>query len=194
MLAVRLISSASRKPHFGWSLPPALSLSSASRRHFRVSLARNYTTKLMKEKNSEHKQADHKTTHSHSHDSVNHSHSHDSESPSHSHDHSHDGGAHLFHSHSHAQPNELLGKGFTTNPAVRITWIGLLVNVAMAGSKAVGGVVFHSQALIADAIHSLSDMVADFLTLATVNVASKEGSVTRFPMGYGKIEAVGTFW
>lgn len=147
----------------------------------------------MKDKNLEHKQADNKTTHSHSHDSVNHSHSHDSESPSHSHDHSHDGGAHLFHSHSHAQPNELLGKGFTTNPAVRITWIGLLVNVAMAGSKAVGGVVFHSQALIADAIHSLSDMVADFLTLATVNVALKEGSVTRFPMGYGKIEAVGTF-
>lgn len=113
----------------------------------------------------------------------------------HSHDHAHSHDEHgLFHGHSHShQPNELLGKGFTTNPAVRITWIGLLVNVAMAGSKAVGGVVFHSQALIADAIHSLSDMVADFLTLATVNVASKEGTSTHFPLGYGKIEAVGAF-
>lgn len=128
------------------------------------------------------------TKHDHKHD---HDHSHKDES--HGHSHSEDGHSHgVFHSHSH-QPNELLGKGFTTNPAVRITWIGLLVNVAMAGSKAVGGVVFHSQALIADAIHSLSDMVADFLTLATVNVASKEGSVTNFPLGYGKIEAVGTF-
>ncbi|PVH23840.1 hypothetical protein CXQ85_004134 [Candidozyma haemuli] len=133
--------------------------------------------------------------HTHSHGSKpetaahEHGHGHEHEHE-HSHDHDHGG---VFHSHSHSQPNELLGKGFTTNPAVRITWIGLLVNVAMAGSKAVGGVVFHSQALIADAIHSLSDMVADFLTLATVNVASKEGTTTKFPMGYGKIEAVGTF-
>lgn len=75
---------------------------------------------------------------------------------------------------------------------MRITWIGLLVNVAMAGSKAVGGVVFHSQALFADAIHSLSDMVADFLTLATVNVALKKGT-EKYPLGYGKLESVGTF-
>lgn len=121
----------------------------------------------------------------HQHD---HQHSH---SEHNEHEHSHEGG--LFHSHSHLGPNELLGKGFTTNSAVRITWIGLLVNVAMAGTKAVGGVVFHSQSLIADAVHSLSDMFADFLTLATVNVASKEGSFNRFPLGYGKIESVGTF-
>ena len=121
-------------------------------------------------------------SHSHSHAQA-HSHSH---SDDHAHTHS------LLHSHSHG-PNELLSKGFTTNPAVRITWIGLLVNVGMAGTKAVGGVYFHSQALIADAIHSLSDMIADFLTLATVNVSLKEGSPTRFPLGYGKIESVGTF-
>lgn len=132
----------------------------------------------------------HSTSNGHSHDS--HSHSHNPHSHSHDpHSHTHEGG--LFHSHSHSQPNELLGKGFTTNPAVRITWIGLLVNVAMAGSKAVGGVIFHSQSLVADAIHSLSDMVADFLTLATVNVALKEGSFNKFPLGYGKIESVGTF-
>lgn len=118
-----------------------------------------------------------------------HSHSHSDHSHSHSdHGHSHS----LLHSHSHG-PNELLGKGFTTNPAVRITWIGLMVNVCMAGTKAVGGVYFHSQALMADAIHSLSDMVADFLTLATVNVALKKGTPTRFPLGYGKLESVGTF-
>lgn len=63
----------------------------------------------------------------------------------------------------------------------------------MAGAKGVGGVYFHSQALVADAIHSVSDTVADFLTLATVNVAKKEGTPTNFPLGYGKIESVGTF-
>lgn len=116
--------------------------------------------------------------------SLGHLHSHDSSS--HSHEHS------LFHSHTH-QHNDLLSKGFLTNPAVRITWIGLVVNVLMAGAKGLGGVVFHSQALVADAIHSVSDTVADFLTLATVNVANKEGTFARFPLGYGKIESVGTF-
>lgn len=121
-----------------------------------------------------------------------HSHSHDShakqEEAHHDHEHSHL----ILHSHSH-QHNELLGRGFLTNPAVRITWIGLLVNVTMAAAKAVGGVVFHSQALMADAIHSLSDMVADFLTLATVNVALKTGTFSKYPLGYGKLESVGTF-
>ncbi|KAJ8141016.1 hypothetical protein OY671_005801 [Metschnikowia pulcherrima] len=117
--------------------------------------------------------------------------SHQSESPEHSHSHDHTS---LFHSHSHThQHNDLLGKGFLTNPAVRITWIGLVVNVLMAGTKAVGGVYFHSQALIADAIHSVSDMIADFLTLATVNVASKEGTFAKYPIGYGKLESIGTF-
>lgn len=129
-----------------------------------------------------------KGKHSHSHEKHSqtheeHSHSHDEHS--HSHEHS------LFHTHTH-QHNELLSKGFLTNPAVRITWIGLLVNVVMAGAKGLGGVYFHSQALMADAIHSVSDTVADFLTLATVNVASKEGTFSKFPLGYGKIESVGT--
>lgn len=138
-------------------------------------------------------------THSHE-ASLEHSHSHEGhdqnlhDSHSHSHEHEHDHSHSLFsHSHSH-QHNELLTGGFWTNPAVRITWVGLAVNVAMAGTKAVGGVYFHSQALIADAIHSVSDMVADFLTLATVNVALREGSVDKFPLGYGKLESLGTLF
>lgn len=124
------------------------------------------------------------SSHSHSHDS--HTHTHDTHD-SHTHSHS------LFHSHSHSHgPNELLTLRSLSNPAVRITWIGLAVNVVMAASKGVGGVVFHSQALVADAIHSLLDLVADFLTLATVNVANKRGTVDRFPLGYGKIESMGT--
>lgn len=117
-------------------------------------------------------------------------------SKSETHTHSHEEHGSLFgHSHAHHQPNELLqtsAKSFLTNPAVRITWIGLLVNVAMAISKGIGGVYFHSQALVADAIHSVSDMFADFLTLATVNVAAKVGSPNKYPFGYGKIETVGS--
>lgn len=125
-------------------------------------------------------------THSHSdHDS----HSHDS----HSHEHSHSGMALLGHSHSHSQPNELLSSSLS-NPAVRITWIGLVTNIVLAASKGVGGIYFHSQSLIADALHSLSDLVADFLTLATVNVAAKIGTPDKFPLGYGKIESAGALF
>lgn len=126
--------------------------------------------------------------HSHSHPSPSHSHSHD-----HDHDHSH--GGLLSHTHSHgAGHNELLKTDvalFALNPAVRITWIGLLVNIGLAVSKGIGGIYFHSQALTADAIHLVLDMISDFLTLATVNVANKVGTATKYPLGYGKIETVG---
>ncbi|KAI5961218.1 MMT2 [Candida pseudojiufengensis] len=121
-----------------------------------------------------------------------HSHSHSEEA----HTHSHSGGSMLHHHHSMHEPNEFLAasaSSIKSNPAVRITWIGLLVNIGLAISKGIGGVVFHSQALIADAIHSVSDMLADFLTLATVNVAAKVGTPTKFPFGYGKIETIGSF-
>lgn len=116
--------------------------------------------------------------------------------PRHSHEHEHSHKEGLFgHTHSHHGPNELLSvssEAIKTNPAVRITWIGLLVNIALAASKGVGGYWFHSQSLIADSIHSLSDTVADILTLATVNVANKVGNPTKFPLGYGKLETLGS--
>lgn len=131
------------------------------------------------------------TDHNHEDLANEHDHSHSHEEHGHSHE-----GSMFGHSHSHSRPNELLqtsASSFMSNPAVRITWIGLFTNIAIAVSKGLGGVYFHSQALIADAIHSVSDMVADFLTLATVNVAHKIGTPTRFPLGYGKMESVGSF-
>lgn len=46
-------------------------------------------------------------------------------------------------------------------------------------------------ALTADAIHSLTDLVSDVLTLATVSWSLKPPS-ERFPTGYGKIESLGS--
>jgi cation diffusion facilitator family transporter len=73
---------------------------------------------------------------------------------------------------------------------VRITRIGLVANLAMAIGKFVGGYVFHSQALIADGYHALTDLVSDFLTLGTVAWSLKPPT-ERFPSGYGKIESIG---
>jgi len=120
--------------------------------------------------------------HSHS-NSHSHSHSH---SLADSHGHSHD------HSHTHSLTGELLSTGHFRSPAVRITLVGFLTNAGMAAVKFVGGVVFHSQSLIADSVHALSDLVSDVLTLATVSVAKRSPS-PEFPHGYGRIEAMGAF-
>lgn len=75
--------------------------------------------------------------------------------------------------------------------AIKITQVGMYVNLSMALSKGVLGVVSHSSALIADAVHSLSDLLSDFVTLWSVKV-SRLPPDPQHPYGYGKYEAVGS--
>ena len=105
---------------------------------------------------------------------------------------------HEHHGHTHARTEEsdtlmtglLDKKEIKKNAGVRITWIGLLVNVGLALGKFAGGIVFHSQALIADSVHALSDLISDFLTLFSVKLAKKPANQD-YPFGYGKVETVG---
>ncbi|KAF3484007.1 mitochondrial metal transporter [Arthroderma uncinatum] len=101
-----------------------------------------------------------------------------------SHGHSHG------HGHGHHHDTTYLTSKNKQDPGVRITRIGLLANLAMAIGKGVGGYVFHSQALVADAYHALTDLVSDFMTLGTVSWSNKPPS-SRFPLGYGKVETLG---
>ncbi|KAL4862303.1 cation efflux family-domain-containing protein [Aspergillus spectabilis] len=100
-----------------------------------------------------------------------------------------DHGGHGHHHHHH-HGNAYLTSTNKHDAGVRITRLGLVANLAMAIGKFVGGYVFHSQALIADAYHALTDLVSDFLTLGTVAWSLKPPS-ERFPNGYGKIESIG---
>lgn len=50
--------------------------------------------------------------------------------------------------------------------------------------------MFHSQALIADAFHALTDLVSDFMTLATISWSLRPPT-DRFPYGFGKVESLG---
>ncbi|QHS76517.1 Mmt2p [Saccharomyces paradoxus] len=98
------------------------------------------------------------------------------------------------HSHTHMHDNPLLSlnvQQIKKNPGVRITWIGLASNVGMAVGKFIGGITFHSQALLADSVHALSDLVSDFLTLFSVQYASRKPT-SEYPYGYGKVETVGS--
>ncbi|KAJ5100240.1 hypothetical protein N7456_006292 [Penicillium angulare] len=94
------------------------------------------------------------------------------------------------HGHHHHHDNVYLTSTNKNDAGVRITRLGLLANLAMAIGKFIGGYVFHSQALIADAYHALTDLVSDFLTLGTVAWSLKPPS-EQFPNGYGKVESIG---
>lgn len=60
-----------------------------------------------------------------------------------------------------------------TRKIYRVTFVGLVLNVALSLGKLIAGVVGHSGAMVADALHSMSDMISDFVVLAFARSAGK---------------------
>ena len=73
----------------------------------------------------------------------------------------------------------------------KVTLVGAVVNIVLAIAKIVFGLIGQSQSLIADGVHSLSDLVSDAMVL----VASKHGSKDAdedHPYGHARIETAVT--
>lgn len=73
----------------------------------------------------------------------------------------------------------------------RITWIGIGVNGILVVVKWTAGVFGGSQALIADAIHSLSDFLTDVVVLFGLAVGRK-GPDEQHHFGHARIETMST--
>ena len=73
----------------------------------------------------------------------------------------------------------------------RVTWYGMGVNVALAVVKLLCGIYGHSQALVADAVHSFSDCATDVMILIGVKFWSKPPDA-RHPHGHRRIETLVT--
>ncbi|KAF7897254.1 hypothetical protein EAF00_005482 [Botryotinia globosa] len=99
--------------------------------------------------------------------------------------------SHAGHSHHHHHDNTYLTSTNKNDAGVRITRIGLYSNLGMAFAKGVGGYMFNSQAMLADAWHSVTDLASDILTLATVSWSLKPPTEL-FPTGFGKVESLGS--
>lgn len=69
----------------------------------------------------------------------------------------------------------------------RITWVSVVVNVVLTAMQVVVGVWAHSVSLIADAMHTLSDIVADAFVLYA-NRKGAEAADAEHPYGHGRIE------
>ncbi|WVQ70502.1 hypothetical protein IAR50_000021 [Cryptococcus sp. DSM 104548] len=128
-----------------------------------------------------------KSQHTHKHDHA------DGEDCDHDHDHSHSG---IFHTHAHdhsegaEQLMEALTKG-QMDRGTKITLLGLGSNIALTVSKGLAGLWMNSASLLAEAGHSLSDLLGDFVTLATWRI-SRKPATDAFPWGYSKFETFGT--
>lgn len=73
----------------------------------------------------------------------------------------------------------------------RVTWTGSIVNFALLFFKFVAGIVGHSAAMVADAVHSLSDFVTDIIVVAFVRISGKPEDEGH-DYGHGKYETLAT--
>lgn len=71
--------------------------------------------------------------------------------------------------------------------AARSTWVSVVVNLVLSTIQIVVGVLSKSQGLIADGIHSLSDLVADFVVLLANHHAQKDADQDH-PYGHQRFE------
>ena len=71
----------------------------------------------------------------------------------------------------------------------RITWIGAIANLLLSAIKFCAGVFGHSQVLIADAVHSLSDLATDVVLLVGSRYWERPADEDH-PHGHGKIESL----
>lgn len=71
----------------------------------------------------------------------------------------------------------------------KVTLIGGAVNVILLAFKFVAGILGHSDAMVADAIHSLSDFITDLIVLLFVYISGRPQDKTH-DYGHGKYETL----
>lgn len=96
------------------------------------------------------------------------------------------------HKHSHSHAHSHVSPLSFDDPqryalSNRCTWTSVFVNVGLTVVQVVAGIFSHSQSLIADGVHSLSDLISDFLVLIA-SYHSKSPADDTHPYGHGRIE------
>lgn len=73
----------------------------------------------------------------------------------------------------------------------RTTLVGSVANLLLLVFKFVAGIVGHSAAMVADAVHSLSDFITDIVVIVFVSIAGKPEDKDH-DYGHGKYETLAT--
>lgn len=78
-----------------------------------------------------------------------------------------------------------------TSKVTFVTLVGSVVNIVLTVFKILAGVMGRSTAMIADGIHSLSDLLSDIIVIVFVKISSK-GRDKNHDYGHGKFETFAT--
>ncbi|MDP1593098.1 MAG: cation diffusion facilitator family transporter [Gallionella sp.] len=75
--------------------------------------------------------------------------------------------------------------------AQKSTWVSIVINVLLTFFQIVGGFFSHSQALMADGLHSLSDLLSDVLVLYANRHGNRHADANH-PYGHARVETAAT--
>ena len=78
-----------------------------------------------------------------------------------------------------------------TSKVTFVTLVGSVVNIVLTVFKILAGIMGRSTAMIADGIHSLSDLLSDIIVIVFVKISSK-GRDKNHDYGHGKFETFAT--
>jgi len=76
-----------------------------------------------------------------------------------------------------------------SDPEKRVVYLGLIINIVLIVAKLTGGILISSLALIADGIHSLTDLITDLIVLWGLKLAARPAD-SNHPYGHGKLETL----
>ncbi len=82
-----------------------------------------------------------------------------------------------------------LPSGIRKRRIYRVTLVGLVVNLFLSAGKLVAGIAGRSGAMVADAVHSVSDAATDLVVIAFARISAKPGDATH-AYGHGKFETL----
>ncbi len=101
------------------------------------------------------------------------------------------GGHHHHHHHPHLKI-EARVEGDSRYREIRwVTLVGSAIDLALGLLKLLFGYLANSQALIADGVHSLSDLATDFMVLFAAKHGSRDADESH-PYGHGRFETLAT--
>lgn len=97
----------------------------------------------------------------------------------------------MAHTHIHHSPHGERLDPERYRAAQKVTWVSVAANIFLTALQIVVGYVGKSQALIADGLHSLSDLLSDFLVLFANRQSSRRADAGH-PYGHARIETATT--
>ncbi len=77
----------------------------------------------------------------------------------------------------------------STDRGIRSAQLGMVVNVVLAITKLIAGIVGNTYALVADAVESTTDIFSSLVVWGGLRVASRDPDAD-YPFGYGRAEAL----